>query len=61
VGVRFGRHTYTVRALHGSRRYVRSLEGSACVLITGIVVILLFRDSFAAIQFWIALAPSRSS
>jgi phytol kinase len=32
VGVRFGRHTYSTRALFTDRRYTRSLEGSACVL-----------------------------
>jgi dolichol kinase len=56
VGVRFGRHAYTVRALHGGRRYTRTLEGSACVLVTGIVVVLLYRDAFTAPQFWTALA-----
>jgi len=56
VGVRFGRHRYNVRALHGDRIYTRSLEGSACVLVTGILVILLFQGSFTPAQFWVALA-----
>jgi dolichol kinase len=56
VGVRFGRHRYNVRALHGDRVYTRSLEGSACVLVTGILVVLLFHGSFTTPQFWVALA-----
>lgn len=31
VGVRFGRHKYTVFALFSNKKYTRSLEGSACV------------------------------
>ena len=38
VGVRFGRHTYTARALGTSKRYTRSLEGSACVFVTAVLV-----------------------
>jgi dolichol kinase len=56
VGVRFGRHTYRVRALHGDRVYTRSLEGSACVFITGIAAVLLFHGSFTTPQFYAALA-----
>jgi dolichol kinase len=56
VGVRFGRHTYRVRPLNGGGTYTRSLEGSACVLITGILTILLFRESFTPAQFWAAMA-----
>jgi dolichol kinase len=33
VGVRFGRHKYATRSLFSKRRYTRSIEGSACVLI----------------------------
>jgi dolichol kinase len=55
VGVRFGRHGYSVRALFTTRRYTRTLEGSACVLLTGIAVVLLFAGSFTPLQFWAAL------
>jgi dolichol kinase len=55
VGVRFGRQTYTVRALNGGRTYSRSLEGSACVLLTGVVVIAVFHGQFTAPQFWVAM------
>jgi dolichol kinase len=56
VGVRFGRHRYKVRPLNGNGEYTRSLEGSACVLITGIITILLFRQAFTPVQFMAALA-----
>lgn len=56
VGVRFGKHTYKTKALNGGREYTRSLEGSACVLITGIITIVLFRESFTPAQFYVALA-----
>jgi dolichol kinase len=45
VGVRFGKHRYATRALFGVKKYERSIEGSLCVLITGVLVIL-FHGSF---------------
>ncbi len=56
VGIRFGKHEYRVRALHGDREYVRTLEGSACVFFAGLVVIVLFQELFTPVQFWVALA-----
>ncbi len=56
VGVRFGRHTYTTRALFSDRRYTRSMEGSACVLLSGILACVLMRDQLVGAEFWIALA-----
>jgi phytol kinase len=56
VGVRFGRHTYTVRALFTERRYTRSLEGSACVLVSGLVSIILLRGQLDEVEFVLALA-----
>jgi dolichol kinase len=55
VGVRFGRHEYGVRALFTQKKYVRTLEGSACVFITGILVIALHYPSFTSLQYLIAL------
>ncbi|HUE86936.1 MAG TPA: hypothetical protein VMO26_12750 [Vicinamibacterales bacterium] len=55
VGIRFGRHEYEVRPLHGGRTYVRTLEGSACVFLTGILVIALFHQQFTTPQFWAAM------
>ena len=56
VGVRFGRHTYSTRALFTDRRYVRSLEGSACVLVSGILAVSVMRSQFdSQAQFFLAL------
>jgi phytol kinase len=50
VGVRFGKHKYVTHALFSSTKYTRSLEGSACVYIAGILAVLLFHGSFTARQ-----------
>lgn len=55
VGVRFGRHKYAARALFSDRRYTRSLEGSACVLVAGILAVVAFNGSFTTEQFVVAL------
>jgi dolichol kinase len=55
VGVRFGKHKYATRALFSSRKYTRSLEGSACVYLAGILAVLLFHGSFTARQLAAAL------
>jgi dolichol kinase len=55
VGVRFGRHEYRTRSLNGNRIYVRTLEGSACVFLTGVVVVALFHGQFTTPQFWAAM------
>ena len=51
VGVRFGKHKYSCRALFSKRRYTRSLEGSACVFLAGLVAVLSFHASFMPPQF----------
>ena len=55
VGVRFGKHKYRTSALFTNRKYVRSIEGSACVFITSMVVVSLFSSLFSTTQFIIAL------
>ena len=55
VGVRLGRHKYTTWALFTRRRYTRSLEGSACVLVVGVAVVAAFHASFTPGQFAAAL------
>jgi dolichol kinase len=55
VGVRFGKHKYSCRSLFNKRRYTRSLEGSACVFVAGLVTVLLFHGSFTPVQFIAAL------
>jgi phytol kinase len=56
VGVAFGRHSYETVALNGGGRYRRTLEGSACVFITAVVVIMLAYPWFTPLQFIAALA-----
>ena len=56
VGVRFGRHTYETRALFTDQRYTRSLEGSACVLLSGVLAVLVFSSQLGGAEFWLALA-----
>ena len=55
VGVRFGTHKYKTRALFTNKEFVRTLEGSACVLITGFIVILMHIEYFSTIQFILAM------
>jgi len=55
VGVRFGKHTYEAYALFTDKRYVRSLEGSACVFITSILVVAFHYACFSQPQFIAAI------
>ena len=52
IGVRFGRHKYKVRALFGksNKKYIRSFEGSACVLLTSIIVLVIYLPFFTPTQ-----------
>jgi dolichol kinase len=55
VGVRFGKHHYATRALFCDRRYTRSIEGSACVFVVGVLALVLFHLSFSPVQFVVSL------
>ena len=55
VGIRFGKHHYQTRALFSSKKYTRSLEGSACVFITSILVVYFSHYPFTDLQFVIAI------
>ena len=55
VGVRFGRHKYETYAFFSKKKYVRSLEGSACVFLASIVVVAFFHSSFTQGEFIAAL------
>lgn len=55
VGVRFGRHRYQTRALFTGKKYVRSLEGSACLFLTSLIVIIVARFYFSHEQFIVAM------
>jgi len=55
VGVRFGKYEYKTKALFTDKTYVRTLEGSACVLITGFVVIAMHYEYFTPLEFILAM------
>ena len=55
IGIKYGKHKYQVHAIFSKKKYVRSWEGSACVFITSILVLLLFMGSFTSLQFYILL------
>ena len=55
VGVRFGRLKYRTRALFSRKRYVRSVEGSLCVFITSIIVLLYYKPFFTGEEWLVAL------
>jgi dolichol kinase len=55
VGVTWGKNKYKVKALFTSTTYTRSLQGSACVFITAVIVIIGFSSCFSSVQFMAAL------
>ena len=55
VGIRFGKHEYKTRALFTEKEYVRTLEGSACVLITGLIVVTMHYEYFTTTQFVLSM------
>jgi len=56
VGIRFGKHEYKTRALFTNKTYVRTLEGSACVLITGFIVLAYHASAFdTTMQFALSM------
>ena len=55
VGIRFGKHEYKTRALFTEKEYVRTLEGSACVLITGLIVVAMHHEYFTTTQFVLSM------
>ena len=55
VGVRFGKYRYKTKALFTDKEYFRTFEGSACVLITGFIVIAMHVDYFTTVQFVLAM------
>ncbi len=55
IGVRFGKRKYTVSALFTERKYTRSVEGSLCVFLSGVLAILLLSEQLTAVQMTIGL------
>ena len=55
VGVRFGRLKYKTYALFSKIKYERTVEGSACVFFTSLIVIVFFHSSFTFAEFFSVL------
>ncbi len=55
VGVRFGRLKYKTFALFSKIKYERTIEGSACVFFTSIIVIFFFRSEFTSSELILAI------
>lgn len=55
VGIRFGKHKYHVYALFDGKKYFRTLEGSMCVFLAGLVIIAAYYKYFTLPQFIVAL------
>lgn len=63
VGVRFGRHKYTVKGLFIETEYERSIEGSLCVWASALVAIVIYYVNFSkpSITFALCLLPPLST
>ncbi len=55
VGVRFGKLKYKTFALFTSKRYERSIEGSACVFVVSVLTLLTYRELFTSEQFIVTI------
>jgi dolichol kinase len=55
IGIRFGKHKYETNGFFVKRKYVRTIEGSACVFISSIIAVMLFWYSFSPTQLVAAL------
>jgi len=55
IGVTFGRMRYQTRALFTTRKYHRTIEGSACVFLAAISGTITMMDHMTSIQFWAML------
>jgi dolichol kinase len=51
VGIRFGRHKYKTRACLSSREYERSYEGSLCVFIVSLIIVLSYYGYITLYQY----------
>lgn len=55
VGVKFGKIKYETRALFSDKKFIRTVEGSACVLVMSIITVVAFKSYFSTTQFIAAL------
>ena len=51
VGIRFGKHKYRTRACLSRRKYERSYEGSLCVFLVSLIIILCYYGYMAIYQY----------
>lgn len=51
IGIRYGQHSYKTRALFTKKTYIRTWEGSACVFLSGISIIIAMMDWMTFPQF----------
>ncbi len=56
VGLYFGRHSYRTTALFTDKTYIRTLEGSAVVFVSGVAAVLMVHGFSLDTQGWLALA-----
>jgi phytol kinase len=56
VGIRFGKHSYRVKALFTEKMYVRTLEGSSCVFVSGVLAVALLSDQLNSTQVILGIA-----
>lgn len=60
VGVKYGKHKYSTTALYykgefWNGNFTRSYEGSFCVYITSVIVIIATYNEFTSMQFWLTV------
>merc|ERR1719424_746652 len=56
VGIYLGRHKYFCSSLGGTRKYRRSLEGSACVFLSGLIFTTCWYNYFTtAWEYWLVM------
>ncbi len=55
IGVTWGKHKYKTGALFTKDKFTRSYEGSACVFVIAVLALIVYRDSFTANQFIVAM------
>jgi phytol kinase len=55
VGVRFGKRKYETRALFTDKKYTRSIEGSLCVFLSGVLAILIMSDHLTLTEVFLGL------
>jgi dolichol kinase len=55
IGIRFGKHKYTTKAIFIDKKYIRTIEGSLCVFITSIILLVISKNDFSIQQFYVSL------